>query len=150
MTSNVGSRWIEELSQPEDIRQKIREALRAQFRPEFLNRIDEIIVFNRLTPEDITQIVDIQLGLIQQRLSQKHIELSLAPKAKEFLGEKGYDPVFGARPLKRIIQREILDPLARKLLDGTFKEGDHIRVDIPDGRVVFEKVAPAHHPATTA
>ena len=143
MTSNVGSRWIEELSRPEDIRQKIREALRAQFRPEFLNRLDEIIIFNRLTPEDIKNIVDIQLRLVQQRLAEKRIELFLVPKAKEFLAEKGYDPVFGARPLKRIIQREILDQLAMKLLEGTFQEGDCIKVDFPDGKVVFEKVKPS-------
>jgi len=147
MTSNVGSRWIEELSSKEEIKQKIREALRAQFRPEFLNRIDEIIVFNRLTPEDIKKIVDIQLRLVQERLSEKQIEIFLAPKAKEFLAERGYDPVFGARPLKRVIQREILDPLAMQILEGKFKEGDCIRVDFPDGKVIFEKVKPSQKPA---
>ena len=147
MTSNVGSRWIEELSSKEEIKQKIREALRAQFRPEFLNRIDEIIVFNRLTPEDIKKIVDIQLRLVQERLSEKQIEIFLAPKAKEFLAERGYDPVFGARPLKRVIQREILDPLAMQILEGKFKEGDCIKVDFPDGKVIFEKVKPSQKPA---
>jgi len=140
MTSNVGSRWIEELTDREQMRQKIREALRAHFRPEFLNRIDEIIVFNRLTQEDIKKIVDIQLRNVQKRLTDKHIEIYLTPKAKEFLAERGYDPAFGARPLRRIIQREILDPLAMKILEGEIKEGDHIKVDFPDGRVVFEKI----------
>ncbi|HHF98473.1 ATP-dependent chaperone ClpB [Candidatus Aerophobetes bacterium] len=143
MTSNIGSRWIEELSDREKIRQKIREALRSHFRPEFLNRIDEIIVFNRLTQEDIKKIVDIQMGLVQKRLSEKKIEIFLTPKAKEFLAERGYDPVFGARPLKRIIQREVLDPLAMKILEGEFQEGDRIKVDFPDGKVIFEKVKPA-------
>jgi len=140
MTSNVGSRWIEELSRMEDIRQKVREALRAQFRPEFLNRIDEIIIFNRLTQEDIKKIVDIQIGRVKQRLAEKHIDFILTPKAKEFLAEKGYDPQYGARPLRRVIQREILDPLAMQLLEGKFKEGDCIKIDVPDGKVVFERV----------
>jgi len=143
MTSNVGSRWIEELSRMEDIRQKVREALRAQFRPEFLNRIDEIIIFNRLTQEEIKKIVDIQLGLVKERLADKHIDLFLTPTTKEFLAEKGYDPLYGARPLKRVIQKEILDPLAMQLLEGKFKEGDCVRVDVPDGKVVFEKVKQA-------
>jgi len=148
MTSNVGSRWIEELTQREQIKQKIREALRAHFRPEFLNRIDEIIVFNRLTQEDIKKIVDIQIGIVQKRLSEKKIEFFLTPKAKEFLAEKGYDPLFGARPLKRVIQREVLDPLAMKILEGEFKEGDYIKVDFPDGKVVFEKVKPSKEKTT--
>ena len=142
MTSNVGTKWIEDLPEKEQIKQKVREAVRAQFRPEFLNRIDEIIVFNRLTLEDIKKIADIQLAIVQQRLSDKHIELSLTSKAKEFLAEKGYDPVFGARPLKRVIQREILDPLAMKLLEGKFKEGDCIKVDFPDGKAIFKKGKP--------
>jgi len=142
MTSNLGSRWIEELSDKEEIKQKIREALRAQFRPEFLNRIDEIIIFNRLTQEDIKKIVDIQIRNIQKRLTDKNIEIYLTSKAKEFLAERGYDPVFGARPLRRIIQREILDPLAMKILEGEIQEGDRIKVDFPDGKVIFEKIKP--------
>lgn len=142
MTSNVGSKWIEELSQKEEIKQKIREALRVQFRPEFLNRIDELIVFNRLTPEDIKKIADIQLRAVQGRLSDRNIELFLTSKAKEFLAERGYDPTFGARPLKRVIQRKILDPLAIRLLEGEFKQGEHIKIGFPDGKIVFEKMEP--------
>ncbi len=142
MTSNVGTRWIEDLPEKEQIKQKVREAVRAQFRPEFLNRIDEIIIFNRLTPENIKKIADIQLAIVQKRLFDKQIALSLTPKAKEFLAEKSYDPLFGARPLKRIIQREILDPLAMKLLEGEFKEGDSIKVDFPDGKAIFKKEKP--------
>jgi len=143
MTSNVGSRWIEELSRQEDIRQKVREALRAQFRPEFLNRIDEIIIFNRLTQEDIKKIVDIQISQVEKRLADKHMRIILTSKAKQFLADKGYDPLYGARPLKRVIQREVLDPLALQILEGKFKEGDWIKVDIPDGKLSFQKVTPA-------
>ncbi|NQS89460.1 AAA family ATPase, partial [Patescibacteria group bacterium] len=139
MTSNVGSRWIEELTKSSEIKERIREALRSQFRPEFLNRIDEIIIFNRLGRKEIKEIVNIQFRQLQARLSEKKIHIFLTDKAKEFIAEEGFDPVYGARPLKRAIQREILDPLAVKLLKGEFKEKDEIVVNNDNGKIVFQK-----------
>ncbi len=139
MTSNVGSRWIEELTKSSEIKERIREALRSQFRPEFLNRIDEIIIFNRLGRKEIKEIVNIQFRQLQARLSEKKIHIFLTDKAKEFIAEEGFDPVYGARPLKRAIQREILDPLAVKLLKGEFKEKDGIVVNNVNGKIVFQK-----------
>ena len=139
MTSNVGSRWIEELTKSSEIKEKVREALRSEFRPEFLNRIDEIIIFNRLGREEIKKIVDIQFRQLRTRLNEKKIRIFLTDKAKEFIAEKGFDPVYGARPLKRTIQREILDPLAIKLLEGEFKEGDEVIVNNVNGKIVFQR-----------
>ena len=139
MTSNVGSRWIEELPDPEEMRQRIREALRSEFPPEFLNRIDDIIIFNRLTQDDIEQIVDIQIKHVQQRLADRNIELVFTSQVRKLLATKGYDATFGARPLKRVLQQEILNPLAMDILEGDFKEGDTITIDCPDGRVSFEQ-----------
>ncbi len=139
MTSNVGSRWIEELKKSSEIKEKIREALRSQFRPEFLNRIDDVIIFSRLGKDEIKKIVDIQFRQLQTRLSEKKIRISLTDKAKEFIAQEGFDPAYGARPLKRTIQREILDPLAFKLLEGEFKEEDEIVVNSVNGKIVFQK-----------
>jgi ATP-dependent Clp protease ATP-binding subunit ClpB len=131
MTSNVGSQWIQELSSEDDkeMRNRVMEALRAQFRPEFLNRIDEIIIFNRLTPVHINQIVDIQLRLLMRRLEDKKIKLTVTNIVKDYLGKEGFDPVYGARPLKRTIQRRVADPLALKILEGEIKEGDTVMAD---------------------
>ena len=150
MTSNVGSEMIrqsvgrghdvpDQRIGQEELSRKVLEALRLQFRPEFLNRIDEIIVFNALSEADIERIVDIQAGLLARRLADKHLELDITPAAKASLAKKGYDPVYGARPLKRAIQREIQDKLAMLLLEGKFKEGDKIVVDADaDGVLTFE------------
>ena len=142
MTSNVGSHILEEAAGRTDdpqVRARVREALRLQFRPEFLNRIDEIIIFHPLTREDIKQIIDIQLARLKKRLTERKIGLELADAAKEMLASEGYDPVYGARPLNRTIQRRILDPLAMRVLQGDFVEGDTVLVDVQFGDIVFVK-----------
>ena len=138
MTSNIGSHWIKELG-PEAAKDRVLQELDRHFRPEFLNRIDEIIIFRPLTKEHLVQIVDIQLRRLQKLLDARQIELKLTDAAKRYLAEKGYDPVFGARPLKRTIQREVQDPLALKILQGEFQDGDVVLVDVRDGELVFTK-----------
>jgi ATP-dependent Clp protease ATP-binding subunit ClpB len=113
------------------------ESVRDRFKPEFLNRVDEILVFHRLTREDLAQIVEIQLVALVNRLDARGIWLVVNNDAKRHLATAGYDPAYGARPLKRLIQRDIENPLALRLLDGTFKEGDTIEVDVQDGNLVF-------------
>ncbi len=139
MTSNVGSRWIKELG-AEAARERVLEELDRTFRPEFLNRIDEIIIFRSLTKEDLLQIVDIQTCYLRDLLAERRIGLELADAARQHLADAGYDPVYGARPLKRVIQREVQDPLALALLRGEFAEGDIVRVDARAGQMVFVKV----------
>jgi ATP-dependent Clp protease ATP-binding subunit ClpB len=134
LTSNLGSPLILEGIQKglpyERIRDEVFGVLQKHFRPEFLNRLDEIVVFRPLSREQIRQIVDIQLANLRARLSEKRITLELSEAAKDFLAERGYDPVFGARPLKRVIQRELETPLAKKILAGEIKEGDRVLVDV--------------------
>jgi len=131
MTSNLGSQAIMEYGGDyEKIEEKIREILKQHFRPEFLNRIDEIIIFKPLSKEALLKIVEIQISNLAKRLAEKKIKIELSQRAKELLAEKGYDPVFGARPLKRTIQREIENPLSLKILKGEFSEGDKIFVDV--------------------
>ncbi|MFZ2804023.1 MAG: ATP-dependent chaperone ClpB [Patescibacteria group bacterium] len=154
MTSNIGSEKILEwgtkrgeigftatkkTGKPSDdeLKQQILIMLREQFRPEFLNRIDETIMFHSLTPKDLERIVDIQLEGIAKRLAEKRITLTFTAKTKKFLAEQGYDPMYGARPLKRCIQDLVLDELALKMVDGTFKEGDKVTVDEKKGKIVF-------------
>ena len=141
MTSNVGSQWIKDLTgrDEEKIRSAVLDALRQRFRPEFLNRIDEVIIFHSLGMEELMQIVDIQLQRLGALLDDRDIEIELTRDAKRHLVEEGYDPVYGARPLKRVIQRRLQDPLALKLLEGEFKDGDRISVDVRAGEFVFEK-----------
>ncbi len=142
MTSNIGSPIIQEmaLTDPERMRERVLAEVQRHFRPEFLNRIDEIIVFQSLSVDQIKQIVEIQLGLLRARLAERKLTLTLTDAAKQALALAGYDPVFGARPLKRAIQRQVQDPLAQKLLAGEFKEGDHILVDADaEGRLLFHK-----------
>ncbi|HHD63880.1 MAG TPA: ATP-dependent chaperone ClpB, partial [Desulfobulbaceae bacterium] len=131
MTSNLGSHIIMELGQtdPEEMRRQVEELLHKQFRPEFLNRVDEIITFQGLTREDLLQIVDIQIRRMAKRLEDRKFSVELTNEAKLYLVETGYDPSFGARPLKRAIQRYIEDPLALEILEGNFQEGDHILID---------------------
>jgi ATP-dependent Clp protease ATP-binding subunit ClpB len=119
------------------------EAMRDHFRPEFLNRIDEVVVFKPLEREQLAQIVDLQLERVRERLAERRLELELTDAAKEALAEEGWDPAFGARPLKRAIQRLVENPLALRLLEGDFADGDMIRVDAHDGELVFEKAAAA-------
>ncbi len=145
MTSNIASPTIQELAQrgasQDIIRASVMEELRAQLRPEFLNRIDEIIVFKPLSREQIGQIVEIQLKRLRRLLADRKISLELSPAAREKLVAEGYDPVFGARPLKRVIQQRIQNPLALHLLQGEFRDGDAILIDVaPDGSFSFERV----------
>jgi len=141
MTSNLGSQWIADLgpNQDEEIRNRVMEALKAQFRPEFLNRVDEAIIFHQLGRDHIKQIVDLQFAQLKKRLADRHIEVELSEEAKELLVREGYDPAYGARPLKRTIQRLVLDPLAVKVLEGEFKDGDTVIVDAWVDDVVFTK-----------
>jgi ATP-dependent Clp protease ATP-binding subunit ClpB len=141
MTSNLGSQVIQELAGRDDdkMKQLIMEAVRAHFRPEFLNRVDEILIFHTLSLSQIKQIVEIQLKRLEKRLAEKKLGLEVTDKAKEFLAKEGYDPVFGARPLKRTIQRLLQDPLARRLLEREFTEGDTIKADAARGELVLSK-----------
>jgi ATP-dependent Clp protease ATP-binding subunit ClpB len=138
MTSNIGSQYlIDEELEAEAREFRVMESLRSHFRPEFLNRIDEVILFDRLSPEDLGRIVEIQLARLRKRLEGQNLKLLLSEEAARFLAKEGYDPVYGARPLKRVIQRELLDPLSLELLEGRFKEGDAIRCEIRDGKPAF-------------
>ena len=139
MTSNVGTQWIQELGDTNspEMEKRVMDALRSTFKPEFLNRIDEIVIFNSLGLEEIKKIVEIQMGLLAKRLEASKITLKLTDKAKEFIANSGFDPVYGARPLKRTIQHLVQDPLAMKILDGSVKEGDHLKMDVRDGNLVF-------------
>ncbi len=158
MTSNIGSAHIQQMLEEaektkgvehwsgtnnKELRERIMEDLKAFFRPEFLNRVDEIIIFNPLNKELLKQIVDIQINRMKGYLKQKKIDITLTEAAKEHLAEVGYDPVYGARPLKRVIQKEVLNELAKLLLEGRFQEGDIIQVDYRDGKMVFEKALQA-------
>ncbi len=137
MTSNIGSQFITGDAEKEERDRRVMETLRGHFRPEFLNRVDEIIIFDRLNEADLTQIVEIQLGRLLKRLEQQKLTLELTDAAKARLAREGYDPVYGARPLKRAVQREILDPLSLRLLEGEFGPGSKIVADEKDGKLVF-------------
>jgi ATP-dependent Clp protease ATP-binding subunit ClpB len=139
MTSNVGSQWIQELAGRDDaeMEKRVTETLRATFKPEFLNRLDEIVFFNPLGQEEIKKIVDIQMSLLNKRLAESKITIELTDRARDLLAGTGFDPVYGARPLKRTIQHLIQDPLAVKILEGSVKEGDRIAADVENGTIVF-------------
>jgi ATP-dependent Clp protease ATP-binding subunit ClpB len=137
MTSNLGSQVIKELSRDYGAMEKeVRRILESHFRPEFLNRLDEVIIFRPLAPETILRIVDIQVDLLRRRLGEKKVGLEVAPEARRLLAERGFDPVYGARPLKRTLQREVQNPLAMKILAGEVKEGETVTVGV-DGRGEF-------------
>jgi ATP-dependent Clp protease ATP-binding subunit ClpB len=144
MTSNLGSQWIHERGLSEDeIRERVMEAVRTHFRPELLNRIDEIVIFHALGLEQIQRIVDIQLRGLRQRLAERKMSLDLTPEAAAEIARAGFDPVYGARPLKRTIQKDLVQPLAVRLLQGAFAEGDAILVDVdPSGGLAFLMAAP--------
>ncbi|MEN8693378.1 MAG: ATP-dependent chaperone ClpB [Akkermansiaceae bacterium] len=133
MTSNIGSKFIIDEENAEEREAKVNEALRGHFRPEFLNRIDETVIFDRLGRAELGGIVGLQLERVKVRLAKQGLVLNLSKEAVEFIGNKGYDPVYGARPLKRAIQSELLDPLSLSVLDGKFSEGDTIDVTVEDG-----------------
>ncbi|MDP9252404.1 MAG: ATP-dependent chaperone ClpB [Chloroflexota bacterium] len=138
MTSNVGSTFITELAdQPDLLRKRVMDALRGQFRPELLNRIDEIVIFKNLVIDEIKEIVEKEAQILAKRLAERKLTLELTENAKAFIAKEGWDPVYGARPIKRTLQRLILDPLAQKVLSGEYKEGDTVVVDVEDGKVVF-------------
>jgi ATP-dependent Clp protease ATP-binding subunit ClpB len=139
MTSNIGSQYIAEAVNEAQLKERVMEALRLHFRPEFLNRVDDILIFHRLTLEQLREIVDLQMDRLRKLLAERHIDLELTDQAKEFLAEAGYDPVYGARPLRRAIQRHVQDRLAPLLLSGEFKEGDTILVDKDTEGLRFER-----------
>jgi len=138
MTSNVGSTFITELvDQPDLLRKRVMDALRGQFRPEFLNRVDEIVIFKNLVTAQLMEIVEKETQILAKRLAERKITLDLSDNAKSLIAKEGFDPVYGARPIKRTIQRLVIDPLAQKVLAGEFKEGDTVFVDAQDGKIVF-------------
>ena len=140
MTSNIGSQYIVDLKpgQEKQMRERVLEQLRAQFKPEFLNRVDEVIIFHQLTRDQVKQIIDLQVNSLKRRLSERHIDIELTDAAKELLLDEGYDPAYGARPMKRAIQRLVLDPLAVKVLGGEFKDGDMVVVDAGKEGIAFK------------
>jgi ATP-dependent Clp protease ATP-binding subunit ClpB len=143
MTSNVGSQYIAAEKVEEEGRRQVEEALTQTFPPEFLNRIDDVVIFHRLTKDDLGKIVEIQVAQLAKRVSERGIEIELTEKARELLGNLGFDPTYGARPLKRVIQKQLIDKLALRLLEGEFAEGDAVDVDVADGELVFKKPKPA-------
>jgi ATP-dependent Clp protease ATP-binding subunit ClpB len=139
MTSNVGSQEIAGETVDERIRERIEEILATTFKPEFLNRVDETVIFHRLSREDIGRIVELQVDQLVGRVREKGIEVELTDEARTLLGNLGYDPTYGARPLKRVIQKQLVDKLALRILEGEFAEGDTVRVEAEGGELVFEK-----------
>ncbi len=147
MTSNIGSEFITKMSQLgfleskeseiKSLKDKVMDALKESFRPEFLNRVDEVIIFNYLSQEEIKKIVELEISKVYNRLRNKKIEIKVLEAAKDFLAKAGFDPNFGARPLKRVIQREVLDPLSLKIVSGELKEGQSIVVDLENNKIVF-------------
>ena len=138
MTSNLGSDLINEETDQKALRASLMELLKQSFRPEFINRIDEIVIFNRLGKSEIGKIVDIQLARLTERLLERKITLTLTDAAKSLLAERGYDPLFGARPLKRTIQSSLENPLAKQVIGGVIKEGDTVTADVSSGEIVFK------------
>jgi ATP-dependent Clp protease ATP-binding subunit ClpB len=143
MTSNIGSQFIASEAVEEKAREQVEEALTQTFPPEFLNRIDDVVIFHRLTKADLAKIVDIQVAQLAKRVSERGIEIELTDKARELLGNLGFDPTYGARPLKRVIGKQLVDKLALRLLEGEFAEGDAVRVDAADGELTFQKAGSA-------
>jgi ATP-dependent Clp protease ATP-binding subunit ClpB len=144
MTSNLGSNVIQEMAGEANydrMKAAVMEIVGLHFRPEFINRVDEVVVFHPLGREHIRRIVDIQLGYLRRRLADRDLSLVLDDAASDQLGEAGFDPVYGARPLKRAIQHQLENPLAQRILRGEFVPGDTIRVTVRDGALAFETAA---------
>ena len=138
MTSNLGSEFLAAQGEGDDVeavRPQVMDVVRRHFRPEFLNRIDEIILFKRLGRDQMDSIVRIQLSRVEKLLADRRMSINVAPDALHWLGERGYDPVYGARPLKRVIQKDLVDPIARKLLAGDLQDGQAIEVHAGDGKL---------------
>jgi ATP-dependent Clp protease ATP-binding subunit ClpB len=142
MTSNLGSELLAEAKTDQDLQRVIEPALRAHFRPEFLNRLDETVIFHALSEPDLNRIVDLQLAQVEHRLEDRRIRLTATDAAKSLLARDGYDPTFGARPLKRTIQRLVVDPLTARLLNGEIKDGSEVRLDAKDGAIAISAAAP--------
>ena len=140
MTSNIGSQFIVDLKpgQEKQMKERVLDSLKAQFKPEFLNRVDEVIIFQQLERDQVKQIIDLQVNSLKKRLADRHIDIELTDGARELLLAEGYDPAYGARPMKRAIQRLVLDPLAVKVLEGEFKDGDTVKVDAGRDGLVFK------------
>ena len=141
MTSNLGAEFLVSLAENQDVdvvRDQVMAVVRANFRPEFLNRVDEIILFQRLKRDQMGTIVDIQMVRLQKLLDERKVTIELSPEARNWLADKGYDPAFGARPLKRVIQKNVQDPLAEKLLAGEIKDGDKVRVGVKGDGLSFD------------
>jgi ATP-dependent Clp protease ATP-binding subunit ClpB len=147
MTSNLGSAYLVEQpdgADTEDVREQVMDEVRARFRPEFLNRVDEIILFHRLRREHMGRIVDIQMARLSKLLEDRKISIVLEPKAREWLADRGYDPAYGARPLKRAIQKEVQDPLSEMILSGAVKDGEKVLISSAvDGLTFNGKIAAA-------
>jgi ATP-dependent Clp protease ATP-binding subunit ClpB len=139
MTSNLGSQYLAEVSDEKLMRERVMEALRLHFKPEFLNRVDDIIIFHRLSQDQLREIVSLQMARLRKLLAERQISLELSDQARDFLAEAGYDPVYGARPLRRAIQHYLQDKLAPLLLEGRFQEGDTILVDAAGEGLTFQK-----------
>jgi ATP-dependent Clp protease ATP-binding subunit ClpB len=140
MTSNVGNQWLHEYDgmDEDEMQRRIRPRLREEgFRPEFINRIDEVIIFHQIGREQMKNIVDIQINRLRPRLAERHITLNLSEAARDFLAAEGYDPQFGARPLRRVLQKEVENRVARAILDGTIRDGDTVTIDVQDGKLVM-------------
>jgi ATP-dependent Clp protease ATP-binding subunit ClpB len=147
LTSNVGSQLIKQAGESADsdlLRNTIMSELDRVFRPEFLNRLDDVILFHSLTQEHILEIVDIQLERLEKLMAQRNISLSISRAAREELAKRGYDPVFGARPLKRAVQRDLSDALALYILEGQVQDGDHVAVDFDGEKMTFTTVVPEY------
>jgi len=140
MTSNIGSQHIMEMTAEDQMRDGVLRALRNHFRPEFLNRVDEIVIFHRLEKEQLREILEIMLQHVHLLLSKRNVTLALTNSAADLLIDEGYDPVYGARPLKRVLQRRIVDPLALKLIEGDVRDGDHVVVDAFEDQLTFDVV----------
>ena len=143
MTSNIGNRWLHEFDgmDEDELQRVVRQRLREEgLRPEFINRIDEIIVFHQITRDQMKRIVEIQINRLRPRLVDRHITLHLSDEAKDLLATEGYDPQYGARPLKRVIQKEVENRVARGILDGTIRDGATVEIDAPDGKLVMDTV----------
>jgi len=140
MTSNLGAEYLVNLKETEDVdlvREQVMQVVRANFRPEFLNRVDEVILFHRLKREQMAAIVDIQLVRLRKLLDDRKIAIELDESARRWLADKGYDPAYGARPLKRVIQKQVQDPLAEKILRGEVRDGDLVKVTAGTDRLLF-------------
>jgi ATP-dependent Clp protease ATP-binding subunit ClpB len=150
LTSNLGSQALSQLPDGADAataRRDVMDAVRSHFRPEFLNRLDETIIFDRLTREDMDGIVDIQLARLAKRLAKRGITLQLDEPAKTWLADQGYDPVYGARPLKRVIQKALQDPLAERLLSGEVMDGETVPVHAgTEGLIIGDRLGASHKP----